>query len=29
MDGYTHVVGDSEREAFAMLSELLEEPLIG
>ncbi|MEU3507487.1 tyrosine-type recombinase/integrase [Streptomyces longwoodensis] len=29
MDVYTHVVGDSEREAVAMLAELLEDPLIG
>ncbi|MEU2289463.1 MULTISPECIES: tyrosine-type recombinase/integrase [Streptomyces] len=29
MDVYTHVVGDSEREAVTMLAELLEDPLIG
>lgn len=29
MDIYTHVVGGSEREAAAMLAELLEDPLIG
>ncbi|MGW7264374.1 tyrosine-type recombinase/integrase [Streptomyces sp. NPDC054842] len=29
MDVYTHVVGDGEREAVAMLAELLEDPLIG
>jgi integrase len=29
MDVYTHVVGDSEREAVGMLAELLEDPLIG
>ncbi|MER6915248.1 tyrosine-type recombinase/integrase [Streptomyces sp. NPDC000594] len=29
MDVYTHVVGGSEREAAAMLAELLEDPLIG
>ncbi|MEU3953690.1 tyrosine-type recombinase/integrase [Streptomyces achromogenes] len=29
MDVYTHVAGDSEREAVAMLAELLEDPLIG
>jgi integrase len=29
MDVYTHVVGDSEREAVSMLAELLEDPLIG
>ncbi|KKD09655.1 integrase [Streptomyces sp. WM6386] len=29
MDVYTHVVGDSEREAVDMLAELLEDPLIG
>jgi integrase len=29
MDVYTHVVGDSEREAVTMLDELLEDPLIG
>jgi integrase len=29
MDVHTHVVGDSEREAVAMLAELLEDPLIG
>ncbi|WP_406415006.1 tyrosine-type recombinase/integrase [Streptomyces sp. NBC_01614] len=29
MDVYTHVVGDSEREAVAMLAELLEDPLMG
>jgi integrase len=28
MDVYTHVVGDSEREAVGMLAELLEDPLI-
>ncbi|WP_234393206.1 hypothetical protein [Streptomyces pactum] len=28
-DVYTHVVGDSEREAVGMLAELLEDPLIG
>lgn len=27
MDVYTHVVGDSEREAVGMLAELLEDPL--
>ncbi|WP_333750315.1 site-specific integrase [Streptomyces sp. IBSBF 2394] len=29
MDVYTHVVGDSEREAVGMLAELREDPLIG
>ncbi|MEU5797668.1 tyrosine-type recombinase/integrase [Streptomyces sp. NPDC047813] len=29
MDVYTHVVGDDEREAVALLAELLEDPLIG
>ncbi|MGW6013767.1 tyrosine-type recombinase/integrase [Streptomyces sp. NPDC055210] len=29
MDVYTHVVGDGEREAVALLAELLEDPLIG
>ncbi|WP_399143907.1 DUF6193 family natural product biosynthesis protein [Streptomyces sp. MK7] len=29
MDVYTHVVGDSEREAVGMLAEPLEDPLIG
>jgi integrase len=29
MDVYTHVVGDSQREAVGMLAELLEDPLIG
>ncbi|WP_405585618.1 hypothetical protein [Streptomyces sp. NBC_01092] len=29
MDVYAHVVGDSEREAVAMLAELLEDPLTG
>ncbi|MEU3823920.1 tyrosine-type recombinase/integrase [Streptomyces sp. NPDC029080] len=29
MDVYTHVAGDSEREAVAMLADLLEDPLIG
>ncbi|WP_351230240.1 hypothetical protein [Streptomyces sp. NPDC002133] len=29
MDVYTHVVGDDEREAAAMLADLLEDPLIG
>ncbi|MDQ0684996.1 hypothetical protein QFZ56_003959 [Streptomyces achromogenes] len=29
MDVYTHVVGDSEREAVALLAELLGDPLIG
>ncbi|WP_416977910.1 tyrosine-type recombinase/integrase [Streptomyces sp. T028] len=29
MDVYTHVVGDSEREAVTMLAELLEDPLSG
>ncbi|MGW2490072.1 tyrosine-type recombinase/integrase [Streptomyces sp. NPDC001606] len=29
MDVYTHVVGDSEREAVGMLAELLEDPLLG
>lgn len=29
MDVYTHVVGDSEREAVTMLAEVLEDPLIG
>ncbi|MFF1403049.1 tyrosine-type recombinase/integrase [Streptomyces sp. NPDC058294] len=29
MDMYTHVLGDSEREAVGMLAELLEDPLIG
>lgn len=29
MDVYTHVVGDSEREAVTLLAELLEDPLIG
>ncbi|GGY02035.1 site-specific integrase [Streptomyces anandii] len=29
MDVYTHVVGSDEREAVAMLAELLEDPLIG
>jgi integrase len=29
MDVYTHVVGESEREAVALLAELLEDPLIG
>ncbi|MFE1373036.1 tyrosine-type recombinase/integrase [Streptomyces pharetrae] len=29
MDVYTHVVGDSEREAVGMLAELLEDSLIG
>lgn len=29
LDIYTHVVGDGEREAAAMLAELLEDPLIG
>ncbi|MFI5797091.1 hypothetical protein [Streptomyces sp. NPDC051677] len=29
MDVYTHVVGDSEREAVTMLAELLEDPLAG
>ncbi|MEV8333338.1 tyrosine-type recombinase/integrase [Streptomyces niveus] len=29
MDVYTHVVGDSEREAVDLLADLLEDPLIG
>jgi hypothetical protein len=29
MDVYTHVVGSDEREAVALLAELLEDPLIG
>ncbi|MGW5103963.1 tyrosine-type recombinase/integrase [Streptomyces sp. NPDC004100] len=29
MDVYTHVVGEDEREAVALLAELLEDPLIG
>ncbi|WP_432018967.1 tyrosine-type recombinase/integrase [Streptomyces sp. 1222.5] len=29
MDVYTHVVGESEREAVGLLAELLEDPLIG
>ncbi|WP_353943554.1 tyrosine-type recombinase/integrase [Streptomyces sp. HUAS MG91] len=29
MDVYTHVVGSDEREAVAMLAELLEDPLLG
>ncbi|MFF5975028.1 tyrosine-type recombinase/integrase [Streptomyces sp. NPDC012769] len=29
MDVYTHIVGDGEREAVALLAELLEDPLIG
>lgn len=29
MDVYTHVVGDSEREAVDLLAELLEDPLLG
>jgi integrase len=29
MDVYTHVVGSDQREATAMLAELLEDPLIG
>jgi integrase len=29
MDVYTHVVGEDEREAVAMLAELLEDPLLG
>ncbi|MCE3036087.1 tyrosine-type recombinase/integrase [Streptomyces sp. CMSTAAHL-2] len=29
LDVYTHVVGDDEREAVALLAELLEDPLIG
>ncbi|MFE7131917.1 tyrosine-type recombinase/integrase [Streptomyces sp. NPDC057638] len=29
LDVYTHVVGDGEREAVALLAELLEDPLIG
>jgi hypothetical protein len=29
MDDCTHVVGDSERKAVAMLAELLQDPLIG
>ncbi|WP_372350298.1 hypothetical protein [Streptomyces sp. KL116D] len=28
-DVYTHVVGSDERQAVAMLAELLEDPLIG
>jgi integrase len=29
MDVYTHVVGSDQRDAAAMLAELLEDPLIG